>query len=176
MRIGIALTVFVALFLAAGPALADTDRGQTGNVGPFDINDRPDNPVVCHYDTVFLRAIESPAPSNWARDTTPGRDMRKVGWQTLLEKYDGSSWPIVYRSTIHTEWAWDDQAAAFAPRQISTKRYPLGDDHAGYYRVIQKMYWYGADGHTVVGKAKHESNYYVMEGFGPNDNCIGVVS
>src|SRR5689334_19705753 len=115
MRIGIALTAFVALFLAAGPVLADTDFGQTGNVGPFSINDSHENPVQCAYEGAFLVAIHVNPISIWSRDTTAGRDRRKVGWQLLLERSDdfGATWYVPYRSTIHTEWAWDDQAAAF---------------------------------------------------------------
>ena len=131
---------------------------------------------MCNYDSVFLQSIDVPAPSIWARDTTGRRDRRKVGWRIQLSKSvdAGATWSTVYRSTIHTNWAWDDQPAKFPTRHLT--RYPLGVDHSGLYGVIEKMYWYAGDGRTMIGRARHENDNYVMVGFGAASYCIGVVS
>jgi hypothetical protein len=84
------------------------------------------------------------------------------------------TWSGVYHSTIHTNWAWDDQPAQFPTRHLT--QYPLGVDHSGLYRVVEQIYWYGRDGRTVIGTAKHRNDNYVMVGFGAGPDCIDVVS
>jgi hypothetical protein len=156
LAIGIA-SGFVALALAAGPVLADTELGHHGKVGAHSLNEAQDQ-VTCDYDssTANLESIKVAAPTIYARNRTAGEDLQMVGWRILVRRKvePATSYTTVLKSAIFKTEASDITPAAFKEQTVSMA---VPDNSS--FRIFVKMFWYRPD-NSIAGTARHRVDKY----------------
>jgi hypothetical protein len=167
-QLGVSLFVVVAaMLIAAAPALADTDIGETGVVGAHSLIDTLDKPgATCTYKDknvsgvpFVLAKVKARPPQVLARNVTSFEgDEQLVGWRFTVEKQvtfnsDGSWTPIV-KSSIQKATATESGAAPFTAMKV---RVPVPTE-AARYRVKVKLFWYRFG--STEGTSTHLVDFY----------------
>ena len=168
------IAALLSLQALAGPALADTELGHTGPVGPHRL--RMDTladfqagrgGATCYYYSTTdseppMSQLTVRFPRVLARNTTSGTDSRVVGWRPKLQRQqlDGT-WALVLALPVQRKIATDASAAPFTALSFSASQIP----DTGRLRVVVDMLWYkpGATvsaGGTIEGVARHRVDYY----------------
>jgi hypothetical protein len=172
----------MAVVLSAGGVLADTELGHKGKVGPHQTNDGPSNPVRCNYreEDGILLSMDIATVTIWSRDTSAGRDRRKVGWQVILERRPNTSfpWEVIHRNPLKKAPAWNDQSAFFETQHVTHEDVNF---EGGEYRIVSKMLWYSQNGGNKIGAARHRhDNYLLVRGSteiaSANPSCPDIVA
>lgn len=159
------LAALLFALLAAGPALADLERGHSGTVGFHELRDGLNGGAICRYKQVVpsdynyeakLKSIDVRPPK--VRSTSGSQ---AVGWRFVVERrsYDGtalSPWAVTYRSPVQRDVTNTTTNASFSTLGVRVAVPSTSyDEYPSYaYRVQIKMFWYRADG-TVGGTATH---------------------
>jgi hypothetical protein len=157
--------------VAAGPVLADLEQGHTGTVGFHELRDGSNGGAVCRYKQI----VPSPSGYNYEAklkriDVRPPRvrassGSQEVGWRFIVERrgYSGtwSPWVVTYRSPVQRDVTNTTTDASLTSMGVGVAvPTTSADDSPGYvYRVLVKMFWYGADGSTR-GTALHLTEKY----------------
>ena len=156
-----AIAIVTLLSLGADTVLGGTELSRSGKVGVYSLNDSVNNRVVtCYYDSPNeLQSFVVWPPTVYARDRTAARDSGKVGWQIIIKRWKARApaWETFFTTGIRTAKAWDDTAATFTTRQLFPT-IPRNESRPSNYYVVEKIFWYAADG-SVVGTALARVDY-----------------
>jgi hypothetical protein len=167
----VAISAMLLVLVAAGPVLADHEQGHTGIVGFHELRDGKTGGAVCRYKQLV------PSPSGYTYEAKLKRiDVRaprvrassgsqEVGWRFIVERrgYSGtwSPWVVTYRSPVQRDTTNTTTDASFTSMGVAVAvPTTSADDSPAYvYRVLVRMFWYGADGRTR-GSALHLTERY----------------
>jgi len=176
---------FVALTLAAGPVLADTELGHVGLVGDHRVFDGTTNEffsgIVCFYDSTRgnrLHRLTVMAPDVYARNVTGAIDSQRVGWRVLVKRQRPGSTTLkpFYRSPTQRAIATDASPAEFPrpggpgvpPYMSIDLDVPNEPGMGSQYFISIRMFWYRAG--ALEGTATHQLDYYLWVIFPPGDD------
>jgi hypothetical protein len=173
---GVALALPLLAVLVAAPVAADLERGHKGHVGYHALVDTEANAGArCIYRTVVERESGDPAhPIYWEGRLrrlevnppimrTALAATQKVGWRFIIQRAkDGGTFERVYRSPVQVQRLRVNRESSFLPMGVDL-RVPKASRHENRheYRVMVKMFWYGADG-SVSGSALHQLSWYEL--------------
>jgi hypothetical protein len=142
--------------IGAAPSAAYQQTTASGSRGLYVVNDVNGTPGV----TCTMQAASGVNNDNLASITVrgfyahgTGASMRKVGYRFLVSRKaaSASAYTTIYTSPIKKQSATSTTPTFFADR-TRTFAAPVPNDGARY-RVQIRLFWYAADGVTVVGKA-----------------------
>jgi hypothetical protein len=174
--LGAALTASLVVLLVAAPVSADLERGHKGHVGYHALVDTEAKAGArCVYRTISetasdyepewilwqgrLRRLEVKPPAV----RTALAATQKVGWRFIIQRAkDDGAFKRVYRSPIQVQTLRVNRTSSFLPMGVNLT-VPKGSRHENHhqYRVMVKMFWYGAGG-TVSGSALHQVSWYEL--------------
>ena len=162
----VAAMLVAALVVTVQPALADTERGQSGQVGRHWLHDAKGSPGVrCIYVTrespdgsfVQLKAVVVRPPVVYAAQQDAARTVM-VGWRARLRGQNGKSWPTVAVRPTQKRTASTTNRAAFTKQRFDVGGTLFVDSSS--FRVLVDMVWYSRDGQRVVGGAVNAADHY----------------
>ena len=185
-----AVVAVLALVVTATPVAADTELGQSGQVGQHSLRDNDvDHPgVICRSKTV------ASGPGGYERllkrsEVRPPRmrsvgSYQRVGWRFIVQRLrkwsDEQVWKTTYRSPVQKATAYSGVNASFDPMDVAVD-VPADSYNDPFYRVRVTMLWYRADG-SVSGSARHSVDYYgttidgdpsFVQSWADGDYCTG---
>ena len=153
--------------VAAQPAFADTELGDSGKVGAHSLRDTHSSPgATCRFRfdaQVGLGKLRSMTVHPPRMAASPGKSVQLIGWRfTIQRRLVGerqTSWRTVYKSAEQTRTIGGQGSFYDMRAPISV---PANDGVTGVhqYRAIVKMFWYATNGQTVIGSSRHRDDYY----------------
>lgn len=162
------LALGAALILgAAGPASADTELGDSGEVGPHHLRDTlAHEGVTClyHFDGtryVITGMVVRP-PFAKSPDVKPSRDPRNIDWRIRVRARDlpaSGPWKTIKSPKSIQAKAYDDTPAPFVKRALT-----FSVDHKAELRVIIDLYWSNVGGNGILGELHHRVDHYKFGG------------
>jgi hypothetical protein len=162
-----AVTVTGAIPASAGGTNSYGYLGHTPGVGLHWILDNPgpdphSPPVTCSYGGspgYELKTMLIRQPVIFASRS----GTQRVGWRALIQSADviSGSWQAYDRTPFSRANATRSVPAAFQPRTVA---FPADVEDNRWYRVLYDLVWYGANGTTVVERARHLAYWYLIKG------------
>lgn len=161
----------ISALALAQPALGYTELKVTGTVGVHSLWDTEPAPgATCRFDYSAANSAYKLKHINVSRPlmkAVPGMGTERVGWDMTVQRRivglgGTSAWDNRYTSPIEKSSTDASHNASFA-NELGVKvivPYQQGADASAEYRVIVKLFWYKADGTSILGTAKERVDWY----------------
>ena len=156
LAVGLTLCVMLLLSVLPSRALADTEEGHSGYVGPHRLQE-PGAACLKENSTGKV-VVTAPPPLVWARSNYPGGQY--VAYQAVLFRTDYASEGrhYVYEGPKYTRLAYPNSRANFPHTQFN-----LGYMRAAQnYKVRIFMFWYYPSNGAQMGYSSHFVDYYLQ--------------
>jgi hypothetical protein len=158
----------VLVLVGGGLAAADTDLGQSGQVGPHHLRDSKilGAGVACVYafDGTFnrLTSIVVRPPFAEAKDIKPTRDVRQIYWRIKVQAraaHATGPWKTIRHTSSQDARGYDDTPAPFVKRTL-----PMSLGGKRSIRVSIDLAWANVGGNGILGEAHNRVDIYAMSG------------
>lgn len=168
----------VVLLAVAGitPAAAYQQTKSTGTPGVYVVDDTNGSPgVTCTYASTATASKDGLTKIRvkgfYAHGTSSTQRYVGFGYVISRKASGGSSWVTKYTSTIVKQKATSTTPTLFAARTYQLASTAPND--GSQWRVGIRLYWYGADGTTVVASAGGPIEVYRLARSGSSSYTLG---
>jgi hypothetical protein len=159
--------LLAAAVVVAQPAFADTELGDSGDVGAHSLTDTHSTPGVrCDYhfnSGSGLGRLTSMTVKPPNMDLSPDKSHQTIGWSFSIQRRrqgeQDTVWKQVYKSPLQSTSIGGGDSGGFSSMSTDIT-VPANEGATGIhqYRVVVKMRWYGAAG--VIGSSRHRADFY----------------